>query len=65
MDVAGGFVTMELNSQETGSIAFLFELYFFGMETFPKLIDVFFFGAPEQQIIDIYNANDTTANEEA
>ncbi len=57
VDVAGGFVTMELNSQETSSIAFLFELYFFGTETFPEFIDVFFFGAPEQQIINIYNAN--------
>ena len=36
VDVAGGFVAMELNSQETSSIAFLFKLYFFGTETFPN-----------------------------
>jgi hypothetical protein len=45
--VASGFISMELNSQETGSITFLFKLYFFGTETFTKLLDVFFFGAPE------------------
>jgi hypothetical protein len=45
--MASGFITMELNSQETSSITFLFKLYFFGMETFTKLIDVFFFGALE------------------
>ena len=47
VDMGNGFVVMELNSQETRSIAFLFKLYFFGMETFPKFIDLFFFGAPE------------------
>ncbi len=47
VDVASGFVMMELNSQETGSIAFFFKLYFFCTDTFPKFLDVFFFGAPE------------------
>jgi hypothetical protein len=47
VDVTGGFVAVELNSQESGSIAFLLKLYFFGAETFSKLIDVFFFRAPE------------------
>jgi len=36
--VAGGFIAM---------LEFLFQLYFFGTKTFPKLVDVFFFGAPE------------------
>jgi hypothetical protein len=47
VDVTGGFVAVELNSQETGIIAFLLELYFFCTETFSKLIDVFFLGAQE------------------
>jgi hypothetical protein len=46
MDVTCSLITTELHSQEP-SIPFLFELDFFGMETFPKFIDIFFFGAPE------------------
>jgi hypothetical protein len=38
---------MELNSQETGSITFLFKLYSFSTKTFPELVDVFFFGPSE------------------
>jgi hypothetical protein len=47
VDVTSGFITMELSSQETGSITFLLKLNFFRMETFPKFLDVFFLGAPE------------------
>ncbi len=65
MDVTSGFIAMELHSQETGSITFLLKLYFFGTETFPKLKDVFLFGALEEQVINIDNSNDMTANEEA
>jgi hypothetical protein len=47
VDVTSGFITMELNSQETGSITFLLKLNFFRTETFPKFVDVFFLGALE------------------
>jgi hypothetical protein len=56
---------VEFYSQETCSIAFLFQLNILSTKDFPKFVDILFLGAPEKQVVNIDNTDDSGANEEA
>ncbi len=64
MDLTTGLVTLELYSQEAGSIASLLQLDFLSTTVLPKFVDILFLGALEKQIVNIDNADDPSADEE-